>query len=90
LSWLLLAPQVILSAVLFVAATEKTLRSEEFFATLRLSHLPAGSIAPIGVAIPALELMLALALLLTAARNAVAELAFLRLALRRFRRACLS
>ncbi len=62
LSWLLLALQVILSAVLLVAATEKTLRAEEFFAALRLSHLPAGSIAPIGVAVPALELTLALAL----------------------------
>lgn len=68
MSWLLLALQVILSAVLLVAATEKTLRSEEFFAALRLSHLPAGSIAPIGVAVPALELTLALALLLAPAR----------------------
>jgi hypothetical protein len=62
-SWLLLALQVILSAVLLVAAIEKTLRAEAFFAALRLSHLPAGSIAPIGVAVPALELTLALALL---------------------------
>jgi hypothetical protein len=68
LSWLLLALQVILSAVLLVAATEKTLRSEEFFAALRLSHLPAGSIVPIGVAVPALELTLALALLLAPTR----------------------
>jgi hypothetical protein len=68
LSWLLLALQVILSAVLLVAATEKTLRSEEFFAALRLSHLPAGAIAPIGIAVPALELALALALLLAPAR----------------------
>ena len=56
MSWLLLALQGILSAVLLVAATEKTLRAEEFFAALRFSHLPAGSIAPIGVAVPALEL----------------------------------
>src|SRR5918994_880476 len=68
LSWLLLALQVILSAVLLVAATEKTLRAEEFFAALRLSHLPTGSIAPIGVAVPALELTLALALLLAPMR----------------------
>jgi hypothetical protein len=68
LSWLLLALQVILSVVLLVAATEKTLRSEEFFAALRLSHLPAGAIAPIGVAVPLLELILALALLLAPAR----------------------
>jgi hypothetical protein len=64
LSWLLLALQVILSVTLLVAATEKTLRAEEFFAALRLSHLPAGAIAPIGVVVPALELLLALALLL--------------------------
>jgi Methylamine utilisation protein MauE len=68
LSWLLLALQVILSVTLLVAATEKTLRAEEFFAALRLSHLPAGSIAPIGVAVPALELTLALALLLAPMR----------------------
>ena len=68
MSWLLLALQVILSAVLLVAATEKTLRSEEFFAALRLSHLPDGAIAPLGVAVPALELALALALLLAPAR----------------------
>ena len=29
--------------------TEKTLRWEEFFAALRLSHLPDGAIAPLGV-----------------------------------------
>jgi hypothetical protein len=68
LAWLLLALQGILSVVLLVAATEKMLRSEEFFAALRLSHLPAGAIAPIGVAVPALELTLALALLLAPAR----------------------
>jgi hypothetical protein len=67
-SWLLLALQVILSVVLLVAATEKTLRSEEFFAALRLSHLPAVSITPIGVAVPALELTLALVLLLAPAK----------------------
>ena len=67
MSWLLLALQVILSVFLLVAATEKTLRSEEFFAALRLSHLPAGSIMPVGVAVPALELTLALALLLAPA-----------------------
>jgi hypothetical protein len=64
LSWLLLALQVLLSVTLLAAATEKTLRSEEFFAALRLSHLPAGAIVPIGIGVPALELMLALALLL--------------------------
>ena len=74
MSWLLLALQVILSAVFLVAATKKTLRSEQFFVTLRLSHQPAGSIMPIGVAVLALELTLALALLLAPARNAIAGL----------------
>jgi hypothetical protein len=68
LSWLLLALQVILSAVFLIAATEKLLRSDEFLAALRLSHLPAGAIAPLGAAVPALELTLALALLLAPAR----------------------
>jgi hypothetical protein len=81
---------VILSVVLLVAATEKTLLSEEFFAALHASHLPAGAVAPIGVAIPALELTLALALLFALAGSRIAGLAFLRLALPRFRRACLS
>jgi hypothetical protein len=67
LSWLLLVLQVILSVVLLVAGTEKILRSQEFFAALRLSHLPAGSIAAIGVAVPMLELTVALALLLAPA-----------------------
>ena len=40
LSGLLLALQVILSVTLLVAAIEKTLRAEEFFAALRLSYLP--------------------------------------------------
>jgi hypothetical protein len=90
LSWLLLALQVMLSVAFLVAATEKTLRAEEFFAALRLSHLPAGAIAPIGVAVPAVELTLALALLLAPAGNAVEGLAFLRLDLSCFRHACLS
>jgi hypothetical protein len=67
LSWLLLALQTILSAVLLVAATQKMLRTEEFFAALHLSHLPEASIALIGVAVPAFELTLALVLLLAPA-----------------------
>jgi hypothetical protein len=68
MSWLLLILQVILSAMFLVAATAKALHSEEFFAAVRLSHLPEGAIAPIGVAIPAIEVTLALALLLAPAR----------------------
>jgi hypothetical protein len=67
LSWLLLALQVILSAVLIAAAAEKLLRSDEFFAALRLSHRPEGVVAAVGVAVPAIELALALALLLAPA-----------------------
>jgi hypothetical protein len=89
-SWLLLALRMILSATLLVAATEETLCAEEFFAELRPSHLPAGAIAPIGVAVPAIELMVTQALLLAPARNVVEGLSFLWLALSRFRRACLS
>jgi hypothetical protein len=62
-----MALQATLSAVVLVAATEKTLRSDEFFAALRLSHLPESAITPIGVAVPALELTLALALVLAPA-----------------------
>ena len=68
MSWLLLALQGILSAVLLVAAVEKMLRSDEFFAALRLSHLPDGAITPIGIAVPVIELAVALALLLAPAR----------------------
>ena len=67
MSWVLLALQVVLSAVLFIAATEKALRSEEFAAALRLSHLPAGIVGPVGVGVPALEVALAIALLLVPA-----------------------
>jgi hypothetical protein len=68
MSWLLLILQVFLSAMFLVAATAKMLHADEFVAAARLSHLPAGSIAPIGVAIPAIEVTLALALLLAPAR----------------------
>jgi hypothetical protein len=88
LSWLLLTLQAILSIVLLVAAAEKTLRSEEFFAALRLSHLLAGSIGLIGAAVPMPELMLAP--LAARARNAVEGLAFFRSDLSRIGRARLS
>ena len=68
MSWVLLALQIFLSAVLLIAATEKALRSEEFAAALRLSHLPAAIVGPVGVALPALELALAIALLLVPSR----------------------
>ena len=68
MSWLLLALQVALAVVLFLAAAGKALRSEEFLSALRLSHLPAGLVGPIGVAVPVLELALAASLVLAPER----------------------
>ena len=64
MSWLLLALQLTLGSVLLAAAVGKALRSEEFLAALRLSHLPSGAVGPIGLAVPLIELGLAVALLL--------------------------
>ncbi len=64
MSWLLLAVQIALAAVLILAATGKLLRAEEFVAALRLSHLPDALVAPVAVVVPILELGLGLALLL--------------------------
>ncbi len=64
MSWLLLAVQLILSVVFLLAATGKVLRSEEFAAALRLSHLPPTLVAPLRAAVPVVELGLALALVL--------------------------
>ena len=68
MSWLLLALQLALAVVLFLAAVGKALRSEEFLSALRLSHLPAGVVAPLGVAVPTLELVLAALLVLAPER----------------------
>ena len=66
--WVLLALQVMLSAVLLIAATEKALRPDEFAAALRLSHLPAAAAAALVVVVPLLEVALALALPLASGR----------------------
>jgi hypothetical protein len=63
-SWLLLALQLALAAVLFLAATGKALRPDEFMSALRLSHLPTVAVRPIAVAVPVVELALAAALVL--------------------------
>jgi hypothetical protein len=63
-SWVLLALQLALAVVLLLAATGKALRSAEFVAALRLSHLPEGVVAPLAVAVPVVELALAAALVL--------------------------
>jgi hypothetical protein len=65
MAWLLLALQTFLSTILLLAAAGKALRPEEFPAALRLSHLPAPLIRPLSLAIPGLELGLALGLLLS-------------------------
>lgn len=64
MSWLLLALQLVLAVVLFLAAVGKALRSEEFFSALRLSQLSTRLVTPLGVAVPVVELALAAALLL--------------------------
>lgn len=63
MAWILLALQFCLSCVLLIAATGKILRPEEFLAALRLSHLPAALIRPLGIGVPAIEYSLAVALL---------------------------
>lgn len=69
MSWLLLALQLILATVLLLAATGKALRSDEFLGALRLSHLPMGAVPAIAVAVPLLELGLAVALVLATDRS---------------------
>lgn len=68
-AWLLLAAQLALAGVLLFAATGKVLKSEQFAAALRLSHLPAPLIAPFRVAVPLLELCLAFALVVSTPRT---------------------
>src|SRR5262245_28168663 len=65
MSWVLLALQLGLSAALIVAATGKVLLSDDLVAALRLSHLPEAMIKPLAVAVPLLEVGLALALVLS-------------------------
>jgi hypothetical protein len=65
MTWLLLALQLSLSGVFLLAATGKVLRSEEFLAALRLSHLPEVFVGVLGVGVPALEYGLVIALLIS-------------------------
>ena len=62
---LLLACQLVLAVVLLLAATGKVLSSHQFWATLRLSHLPDVFVPPAGVLTPTVELFLAVSLLLS-------------------------
>ena len=67
-SWVLLALQLALAVVLFLAAVGKALRSTEFLAAMRLSHLPEGIVGPLAVGVPLAELGLAGALVLAPER----------------------
>lgn len=55
MSLALAALQAVLAGTLFVAAIGKLLRSEEFMAALRLSHLPEGVVSALAVIVPLLE-----------------------------------
>jgi hypothetical protein len=55
MSWALAALQVVLAGTLFLAAVGKLLRSEEFVAALRLSHLSDGVVSVLALLVPALE-----------------------------------
>ncbi|MCC6312803.1 MAG: hypothetical protein IT337_02220, partial [Thermomicrobiales bacterium] len=63
-SMLVFALQVLLAAMLFAAAAGKALRSDEFLAALRLSHLPDAAALPLAVAVPVAEAALGFWLLL--------------------------
>lgn len=69
MSYLLLAVQLALGAVLLLAATGKVLHSEEFLAALRLSYLPAVLVRALGVGVPMLEYCLSVALLVSTPRT---------------------
>lgn len=66
MSFVLLVLQVALAGTFVAAAAGKLLRSDEFVAALRLSYLPEWTIRPLAVAVPALEVALALWLVLAA------------------------
>lgn len=65
MSWMLLTLQIGLSVMFLVAATGKTLRSATFLAALRMSHLPAALVRPLGIGILAVEYVLGFALLIS-------------------------
>ncbi len=67
--YLLFTCQIGLAAVLIFAATGKILRSEQFLAALRLSHLPGTLVVPIAVLTPALEMCLTIGLVLSTPRS---------------------
>lgn len=62
MTYVLLFCQLVLAAVLLIAATGKLINSEQLAAALRLSHVPYALIAPLVVFLPILEMSLALGL----------------------------
>jgi hypothetical protein len=65
---LLLACQLVLAAVLLAAATGKILRTDEFLAALTSSRIPRPLVRPVAFLVPALEICLSAALLLSTPR----------------------
>lgn len=65
MSAVLLVCQVLLALIFLMASIGKFLRSEEFAAALRLSHWPESLVGPTVVAVPAAELAISIALLLS-------------------------
>jgi uncharacterized membrane protein YphA (DoxX/SURF4 family) len=72
MSWVLLMIQLSLGVTFILAATGKSLRTDEFKTLLRFSGLSERAVAPVAVLVPALELGVAAALLLQGSRSLVA------------------
>lgn len=68
MTWILAALQIALASVLFLAAIGKALRSDEFAAALRLSHIPTPLVTPLAIVVPLVEASLAALLVLAPAR----------------------
>lgn len=75
LSWLLVGLQIALASILVVASVGKALRTDEFAAALRLTRLPEPSIRPVGIAVAAVELALAIGLVVSTPRSLPATFA---------------
>jgi len=67
-TWILAALQIALASVLFLAAIGKALRSDEFTAALRLSHIPTPLVTPVAIVVPLVEASLAALLVLAPVR----------------------
>lgn len=65
MSYLLLACQILLAAILLLASVSKIFNREQFLVAIRLGGFPRTIIRPVAWLIPALELCLALGLVLS-------------------------